>query len=147
MIGFFIAIISGMLMSLQGVFNTAVTRETGLWLSNSWVQLTALGVCVIGWMVTGRTHIGTLWQVQPKYLLLGGVIGAFITLTVIKSMELMGPAKAVLFIVIAQTAFAYIIEVLGLFGTEKVDFSMQKLMGILIAIGGLIVFQWERKSF
>lgn len=145
MIGFFIAIISGILMSIQGVFNTAVTKEAGLWLSNSWVQITALGVCVIGWMATGRTHINTLWQVQPKYLLLGGVIGAFITLTVIKSMELMGPAKAVLFIVIAQTAFAYLIEVLGLFGTEKTDFSMQKLIGLLLAIGGLIVFQWERK--
>ncbi len=145
MIGFFIAIISGMLMSIQGVFNTAVTKETGLWLSNSWVQLTALGVCVVGWLATGRTHIGTLWQVQPKYLLLGGVIGAFITLTVIKSMEYMGPAKAVLFIVIAQTAFAYLIEVLGLFGTEKADFSAQKLIGLLLAIGGLIVFQWERK--
>ena len=144
MIGFFIAIISGMLMSIQGVFNTAVTKETGLWLSNSWVQLTALAVCVAGWLFTGRTHIGTLWQVQPKYLLLGGVIGAFITLTVIKSMEMMGPAKAVLFIVIAQTAFAYLIEVLGLFGTEKADFSIQKIIGLLIAIGGLVVFQWER---
>ena len=81
---------------------------------------------------------------QPKYLLLGGVIGAFITLTVVKSMEMMGPAKAVLFIVIAQTAFAYLIELLGLFGAEKADFSMQKLIGLLLAIGGLVVFQWER---
>lgn len=146
MIGFFIAILSGILMSVQGVFNTAVTKETGLWLSNSWVQLTAFAVCVVGWVSTGRQHIGTLWTVQPKYLLLGGVIGAFITLTVIKSMELMGPAKAVLFIVIAQTAFAYLIELLGLFGTQKADFSWQKIIGILIAIGGLIVFAWERSG-
>ncbi len=146
MIGFLIAILSGVLMSVQGVFNTGVTKETGLWVSNSWVQATALGICLIGWAVTGRDQFSLLWKVQPKYLLLGGVIGAFITLTVIKSMGTLGPAKAVLFIVIAQTASAYLIELIGLFGTEKMDFSMQKLIGILIAIAGLVVFQWERSA-
>ena len=146
MIGFFIAILSGVLMSVQGVFNTGVTKETGLWVSNSWVQVTALAVCLVGWAVTGRDQFSLLLKVQPKYLLLGGVIGAFITLTVIKSMGTLGPAKAVLFIVIAQTASAYLIELIGLFGTEKADFSMQKLIGILIAIAGLVVFQWERSA-
>ncbi len=146
MIGFFVAILSGILMSVQGVFNTAVTKETGLWLSNSWVQLTALAVCLVGWVVTGRQHIASLWTVQPKYLLLGGVIGAFITLTVIVSMQLMGPAKAVLFIVVAQTAFAYLIELLGLFGTDRAEFSWQKIIGLMVAIGGLVLFQWERSN-
>lgn len=141
MIGFFIAVLSGVLMSVQGVFNTAVTKESGLWLASGWVQLTALAVCVAGWLCTGRTHISSLWQVQPRYLLLGGVIGAFITLTVIKSMEFLGPAKAVLFIVIAQTGFAYLIEVAGLFGTEKAAVSVAKLVGLGIAMAGMIVFQ------
>lgn len=144
MIGFFIAIISGMLMSIQGVFNTGVTKEAGLWLANGWVQLTALAVCVTGWLVTGRAHISALWQVEPKYLLLGGVIGAFITLTVVKSMALLGPAKAVLFIVTAQTVFAWLIEVCGLFGVEKAGFSIQKLLGLLLAVAGLILFLQER---
>lgn len=141
MIGFFIAILSGILMSMQGVFNTAVTKESGLWLASGWVQLTALAVCVAGWIFMGRTQISSLWQVQPRYLLLGGVIGAFITLTVIKSMEFLGPAKAVLFIVIAQTGFAYLIEVAGLFGTEKAAVSMAKLVGLGIAIAGMVIFQ------
>lgn len=146
MIGFFIAILSGVLMSVQGVFNTGVTKETGLWVSNSWVQVTALAVCMVGWAVNGRDQFSLLLKVQPKYLLLGGVIGAFITLTVIKSMGTLGPAKAVLFIVIAQIASAYLIELIGLFGTERAEFSMQKLIGILIAIAGLVVFQWERSA-
>ena len=146
MIGFFIALLSGALMSVQGVFNTGVTKETGLWVSNSWVQVTALAVCMVGWAVTGRDQFSLLLKVQPKYLLLGGVIGAFITLTVIKSMGTLGPAKAVLFIVIAQIASAYLIELIGLFGTERAEFSMQKLIGILIAIAGLVVFQWERSA-
>ena len=45
MIGFIIALISGALMSVQGVFNTQVTKTTGMWVSNGWVQFTALLVC------------------------------------------------------------------------------------------------------
>ena len=34
MVGFFIALISGALMSIQGVFNTQVTKLTSIWVSN-----------------------------------------------------------------------------------------------------------------
>lgn len=39
MIGFLIAVISGLLMSVQGVFNTQVTKTTGMWVANAFVQL------------------------------------------------------------------------------------------------------------
>ena len=41
MIGFFIALISGTLMSIQGVFNTQVTKDSSIWVANVFVQLTA----------------------------------------------------------------------------------------------------------
>ena len=39
MFGFFVALISGALMSIQGVLNTGLTRQTGIWLSAGWVQI------------------------------------------------------------------------------------------------------------
>lgn len=146
MIGILIAIMSGILMSVQGVFNTDVTKNTGLWVANSWVQVTALAVCLAAWGITDRTSFAALFRVQPKYVLLGGVIGAFITLTVIKSMDALGPAQAVLFIVIAQMISAYVIELAGLFGTQKADWSVQKLLGMAVAIAGVVLFQWERQG-
>ena len=145
MCGFLIAMISGALMSVQGVFNTGVTKETGPWLTNCFVQLTGFFVCVVFFLVTeqGKVAVGDLFKVDHKYMLLGGVIGAFITFTVIKSMASLGPAKSVLAIVITQVLVAYLIELLGLFGVEKVPFSITKLIGIIIAIAGLIVFKWE----
>lgn len=47
---------------------------------------------------------------SPKISLLGGVIGAFITYTVVKAMSDLGVAKAEITIVISQIAVAYIIE-------------------------------------
>ena len=143
MIGFFIALISGALMSVQGVFNTQVTKTTGMWVSNAWVQLTAFAVCLVAWVVAGRDDVMTISKVEPKYVLLGGVIGAGITLTVIKSMEQLGPAKAALLIVIAQLIVAYVIELLGMFGVEKSPFAFRKLAGLVVALIGIAIFQWE----
>ena len=79
MIGFLIALLSGALMSIQGVFNTQVTKTTGMWVGNGWVQFTAFAVCLAMWFFTGRDQVSQLMEVQPKYMLLGGVIGAGIT--------------------------------------------------------------------
>lgn len=143
MIGFFIALLSGALMSIQGVFNTKVTETTGMWVSNAWVQLTAFLVCILGWLIAGRDDILSIGKVEPRYLLLGGVIGAGITLTVIKSMDALGPAKAALLIVIAQLFVAYLIELLGLFGVDKEPFSWRRIGGLVLALIGISIFQWK----
>ena len=70
-------------------------------------------------------------------------MGAFITYTVIKSMNLLGPAKAVMIIVIAQLGVAYLIELLGLFGVEKQPLSLRKAVGMLLAVAGIILFKWK----
>ena len=143
MIGFFIALISGALMSVQGVFNTKVTENSSLWAANVFVQFTAFLVCLIAWLCADRTSFREVISVEPKYFLLGGVMGAFITLTVIKSMDALGPAKAVMLIVISQLIIAYLIELLGLFGVEKQPFSWRKVIGALLAIVGFIVFKFK----
>ena len=141
--GFFTALISGALMSIQGVFNTEVTKQTSLWVSTGWVQISAFMVCVLAWIFTGRQSVSALWQVDNKYTLLGGVIGAFITITVIQSMGALGPAKAAMLIVISQLIVAYVIELLGMFGTMQQPFEGRKILGMLIAIAGIVIFKWE----
>ena len=140
MLGILIALLSGLLMSVQGVMNTWVTKQTGIWLAAGFVQLSAFIVCVIAWFFTGRDKISGLWQVSPKYMLLGGIIGAFITIPVIKSMEMLGPAKAVMLIVVMQIVSAYLIELFGIMGTQKVPFSWGKILGGLISIIGIVIF-------
>jgi transporter family-2 protein len=56
-------------------------------------------------------------------------------------MSNLGPAEAVMIIVTAQVLVAYLIELFGLFGVEKVSFQWTKLVGILLAIGGIILFK------
>lgn len=140
MAGFIIALISGALMSIQGVFNTGVEKQTSIWVSSGWVQLTAFFTCLIFWYFSGREPIGGLLKVQPKYIMIGGIIGAFITYTVIKSIGSLGPAKAIIIIVVSQIIVAYAVELFGLFGVEKAEFEWKKLLGAIVAIIGIIIF-------
>ena len=142
--GILTALISGALMSVQGVFNTEVTRQTSLWVSTGWVQFSAFLVCVAAWFVTGRNSISVLWQIDHRYTLLGGVLGAFITVTVVGSMSMLGPAQAAMLIVISQLAVAYLIELFGMFGVQQEPFVWRKILGMAIDIVGIVIFKWEK---
>lgn len=144
MFGMIISIVSGVLMAFQGVFNTQVTKQTSIWVSASFVQFSALIICLAAWFVTGRE--GSFWgiiHVKPWYMLLGGVMGAFITYTVIQGMEQLGPAKAVIFIIAAQLIAAYLVELFGWFGSQKTGFAWTKLLGVAVFIAGIIIFKWK----
>lgn len=143
MLGFLIAVLSGALMSIQGVFNTEVTKNSSIWSANAFVQLTAFLICLGAWLFTDRSSFVNVLKTEPKYMLLGGVIGAFITYTVIMSIDRLGPAKSAMFIVIAQLIVSYVIELMGIWGVEKTPFSLRKAAGMLVAIIGVIVFKWE----
>lgn len=140
--GILIALLSGALMSVQGVFNTEVTKQTSLWVSSAFVQFTALLVCLAIWLAADRTSFYTLSGVEQKYMLLSGVIGAFITITVVKSMASLGPARAAMLIVTSQLIVAYLIELFGIFGVDRQPFEWRKAIGMAMVIAGIILFKW-----
>ncbi|MDD7388420.1 MAG: DMT family transporter [Lachnospiraceae bacterium] len=140
--GLILAMLSGALMSIQGVFNTEVTKQSGIWTAAGFVQFTAFLYCAAAWLLSGREKgIGAVFQTEPKYMLLGGIMGALITYTVIRSMDNLGPAMAVMVIVITQLLTAYLIEVFGLFGVEKSGFEWKKAVGAAVAIVGIWLFK------
>ena len=47
-------------------------------------------------------------------------------------------------IVVSQLLVAYVIELLGLFGVEKAVFEWRKVVGMAVAIAGIIIFKWQK---
>ena len=47
-----------------------------------------------------------------------------------------------MFIVTAQIVVAYIIELMGVFGVEKQPLEMRKIIGMGVAIAGIVIFKW-----
>ena len=55
---------------------------------------------------------------------------------------MLGPARAVMLIVISQLIVAYVIELFGMFGVEKQPLEMRKILGMGVAIVGIVIFKW-----
>ncbi|MDD4187836.1 MAG: DMT family transporter [Bacilli bacterium] len=139
--GIIFAILAGLLMSIQGVYNTRLMESSSMWITNVWVHFSALLVCLIMWFFMGHKNLLTVFNVDNKLYLVGGILGAFITFTVIKGIDKLGPAHATMLILLAQLIIAYLIEVIGLFGTEKIAFQWPKLIGVILMLTGIFVFK------
>lgn len=127
-------------MSVQGVFNTRVMETSNMWAATSWVHISAFAASMSLWFFTGKEALFSVFDVSQKLYLSGGVIGAFITYTVIKGISDLGPTQATMLILLAQLIVAYLIEVFGLFGAEKISFDWIKLIGVALMVSGIIMF-------
>ncbi|MGL4731066.1 MAG: DMT family transporter [Clostridium sp.] len=143
MLAVIIAIISGVSMSLQGVFNTRMSESIGLWETNVVAQAVALVVTFIVMIFAGQGDIKAIKNVNKIYLL-SGALGAVIIYTVMKSISSLGTTYAISIILVAQLVAAALIDCFGLFGTEKCHFGFKELLGIIIMITGIIVFKWRK---
>lgn len=141
MVGILLALLAGLLMSVQGVFNTRVMDSSNMWATNSWVHLSAFAASISIWFFAGKENLLSVFSVSNKLYLFGGIIGAFITFTVIKSISSLGPAYATMLILIAQLVISCAIEFFGLFGTEKICFGWSKMIGVALMIAGIVVFE------
>lgn len=142
MFGIIIAIISGVAMSLQGVFNTRTGEKIGSWETNVIVQATGLILTLIITIFFGKGNFRALKDVNKLYLL-GGVLGVIIIFTVMQSISSLGTTLAISTILIAQLLAAGLIDKFGLFGAEKLPFGIKEILGIVVMIVGVLIFKWK----
>jgi transporter family-2 protein len=143
MFGIICAILSGIAMSVQGVFNTRLGEKIGIWETTLLVQIIALIVSLIVFLFFGDGSYTNLKTANKLYLL-GGVLGVIITFTVMKSVSSMGPTLGIGIILISQLLTATLIDAFGLFESEQIKFSLNHFLGIAIMIVGIVIFKWNR---
>ena len=61
-----------------------------------------------------------------------------------KSIGSSNATYAVSIILVAQLIAAALIDAFGLFGSEKINFTLKECIGVAIMIAGIIVFKWNR---
>ncbi len=72
----------------------------------------------------------------PKWLLLGGVMGAFIVFSITVAGPRIGVVATTAFLIAAQFALAAVIDRYGWFGVERVAFSWPRVLGIGLLVAG-----------
>ncbi len=140
MSGIIFGVVAGALMSVQGVMNTRLGEKTGVYEANVIVAIGAFILSLIFLFIFGSGNIKAVSQVN-KFYLLGGVLGYLITITVMLAIGKSSPAVAVSAILISQLLVASLIEAFGIMGSEKVPFLWNKYLGLVLMIGGMVLFK------
>lgn len=129
-------------MSLQGVFNTRLSDKIGSWETNTIVQASGLVLTLIVLFFFGNGNFKEIKSANKLYLL-GGALGVVIIFTVMVSIKSLGTTVGIGTILVAQLLAAALIDAFGLFGSEKVPFSLHEILGIVIMIAGIVLFKWK----
>jgi transporter family-2 protein len=142
MLGFILSILSGMCMSIQGVFNSRLSEKIGVLEANVFVQGTAFLLSTIILIVAGKNNFKDIKSINKLYLL-GGVLAVVITYTVITGICALGTTYAISTILISQLITAAAIDAVGLFGTEKIKFGTNEIIGVIVMLAGILIFKWR----
>jgi transporter family-2 protein len=132
-----IAALSGVAMAIQGTLNSSLGKIVGLWETTFIVHLTGL-LFVALLLFVCRLGDGCLAQIPqaPWYTYLGGVLGVLIIYSVVRTIPKIGVAPATTAIVLGQILTAGLVDHFGLFGMNKIPFSLYSLIGTLMMAGG-----------
>lgn len=140
MLGFLYAAIAGAAMSIQGVMNTRLGDRIGLYETNAYVQLTGFILSAMLAIFLGKGNLSQFGQ-APWYAWLGGVLAPVITVTVMLSIADLSPTVAISAILLSQLAVAALIDAFGIMGSERIAFSWQKLLGLALMSGGVLLLK------
>lgn len=139
-LGLLLALIAGSLVGLQNIFNSKVNERVGSWVTTSLVLGMGFAASLtIGLIIEGK-QMFVLQNMQTWYWF-SGLIGVGVVLCLVQGIKLLGPTFSVSIMLTSQLGFALLFDSLGWLGLEKVPFTLNKLIGVLIIVGGIIVFK------
>lgn len=140
LLGIILSVIAGALVGMQNIFNSKVNEHVNSWATTTLVLgMGFLASLLIGLLLEGR-EMFTLHNMQIWYWF-SGLIGVGVVTCLVQGIRLMGPTYAVAIAMTSQLAFALLWDSLGWFGLEKIPFSANQLIGVLVIVAGIIVFK------
>ena len=138
-LGIFYALLAGIIAATQNVFSAHIGGKLGMWEATLVVHSVGLIFALIMVHFFGNGNLRNISEVNKLYLL-GGVLGVFIIFTIANSVSTLGASLSTVLMVIAQLFFSTLIDAFGIFGAEKIPFDSTKLVGLVIMIVGVIIF-------
>ncbi len=140
-LGLLFAIIAGSLVSLQNIFNSKVNERAGSWATTTLV----LGMGFIASLTFGLLFEGGqlfhLKNMKPWYWF-SGMIGVGVVVCLVQGIKRLGPTYAIAIALTSQLLFALLGDSLGWLGLNKVPFTINQLIGVLVIVGGIVVFKF-----
>lgn len=143
MLALLLALISGVLMAVQGSLNTALSKVIGLIEATFIVHITGTVILLAILFIfrMGKGNLGAIGS-APWYAYLGGLVGVFIIYLVAASIPAVGVSNATTAIIVGQVLTAVIIDHFGGFGLERVPCGWNQIAGLfLLAVGAKLLLK------
>ncbi|WP_438492757.1 DMT family transporter [Paenibacillus sp. IHBB 3054] len=139
-LGLLLAMFAGALVSLQNIFNSKVNEHTGSWSTTTLVLgMGFIASLVMGLIVEGK-NMFTLQHMQPWYWI-SGMIGVGVVICLVQATRLLGATYAISIVLTSQLGFALLWDSLGWLGLAKVPFTLNQFIGVVVIVGGILVFK------
>lgn len=140
LIGFSLATLAGILISLQSVFNAKVNENVGQWLTTTCVLGIGLISSILFYIITENSISIKVYTANYLFYV-SGLFGIGLIICIMGAIKSLGPAYTVLISLITQLVVALCIDTFGLFGMESVPLQVNKLVGIGLLIVGVGIFK------
>lgn len=141
-LGLLLAMVAGSLVSLQNIFNSKVNKRVGTWTTTTIV----LGMGFLASFLTGLLFEGGDLFTMPNMKLwywFSGIIGVGVVICMTQGINLLGPTLATSIVLTSQLGFALLWDSLGWLGLKQVPFTFQQLLGVLVIVGGAMVYKLD----
>lgn len=134
--------VAGLLISAQSSFNSRVSEKIGGIETVALAHLVGFIGSVALLLIIGRGDFTKLGEVNKTYIT-GGLLGVVIVLGITSSVGALGPSLTMGVVVISQLLMGLLIEWVGLFGHDRIQFAYTQPLGIAIMVIGLFILKMK----
>ncbi|MDQ0200215.1 transporter family-2 protein [Neobacillus ginsengisoli] len=117
-----------------------MNEHAGSWATTTLVLgLGFLASFTLGLLFEGK-HLFILHNMKTWYWF-SGLIGVGVVTCLVQGIKLLGPTYAIAIALTSQLVFALLWDSLGWLGLNKVPFTFNQLVGVLVILSGVFVFK------
>jgi bacterial/archaeal transporter family-2 protein len=138
--GIIFALLAGVFITLQGVVNSLISQDIGVWQTATITQFTGFAMTVLILLFIRDRKWQKLKLVKPLYLT-GGAFGAIVIFSNVTAIHYIGVTLSIAAILIAQLSLTFIIDSKGWFGMVKQRMRLPQVIGIAMMIAGVIILK------
>ncbi|QJC52095.1 DMT family transporter [Paenibacillus albicereus] len=140
MTGIIWALASGLLLSLQNLFNSNVERKAGMWTTTTLVLGMGFAAAFLLGLAAEGAALFRLGGMEPWFAF-SGLIGIGVVTCMVQGIKRLGPTFAVSLALCSQLAFAMLWDSMGWLGLERVPLEPSRLAGVLLLAAGIVLFK------
>ncbi|MED2880485.1 EamA family transporter [Bacillus thuringiensis] len=137
--GILFAVFAGIFITLQGTFNAKLSSHIGIWSTSIITHLIGFIIATTVYLLKKEEKVTDLKSVKKIYLV-AGAFGGFIICAETMAIYSLGVTLTAGTLMVAQLLTATVIEMKGLFHIKKIQMERYHIVGTIVMIIGIVVF-------